>query len=250
MLQTLWLEILIILLAVLASNGLIYILWKMGLKKTNSTPNISLSTNSSEKEGLAITSLIASSPLRITHPDGGSSNDWRPIPEDDDDNYSNFSEDTLVSDNVSVSSSDTLVSPELSPVVSPEPFDIEGWIASELSEGMMTYNPDATIATNDANVDMWDVYTSLDSITILNGSTYAQWRDIAMELQEHPVNTPAGILQQIKLEELNILYSQDIIHFGISQTELRLIIEHLPSISLFNPEINHFILTIMSYYHT
>jgi hypothetical protein len=70
-----------------------------------------------------------------------------------------------------------------------------------------------------------------------------------MELREHPINTPAGILQQIKFEELNILYSQDIIHFAITQTELRLIIEHLPAMSLFKPEINHLILTIMSYYH-
>jgi hypothetical protein len=71
-----------------------------------------------------------------------------------------------------------------------------------------------------------------------------------MELQEHPINTPAGVLQQIKFEELNILYSQDIIHYSITQTELRLIIEHLPAMSLFNPEINNLILTIMSFYHS
>jgi hypothetical protein len=71
-----------------------------------------------------------------------------------------------------------------------------------------------------------------------------------MELQDHPINTPAGVLQQIKFEELNILYSQDIINYCITQTELRLIIEHLPAMSLFNPEINHLILTMMSYYHT
>lgn len=65
-----------------------------------------------------------------------------------------------------------------------------------------------------------------------------------------PYNSPAGVLIQIKLEELNILYSQDIIAFGITQTELRLIIEHLPAFTLFNPAINHFILSIMSYYHT
>jgi hypothetical protein len=70
-----------------------------------------------------------------------------------------------------------------------------------------------------------------------------------MTFHEFPINTPAGILQQFKLDELNILYSQDIIHFGITQTELRLIIEHLPAMSLFDPGINHLILTIMSYYH-
>jgi predicted P-loop ATPase/GTPase len=71
-----------------------------------------------------------------------------------------------------------------------------------------------------------------------------------MDLQELPFNTPAGILQQVKFEELNILYSQDIIQYGITQTELRLIIEHFPAISLFTPDINHVILTMMSYYHT
>jgi hypothetical protein len=71
-----------------------------------------------------------------------------------------------------------------------------------------------------------------------------------LDLHEHPINTPAGILQQIKFEELNILYSQDIINFAISQTELRLIIEHILPVKLFNPETNHLILTIMSYYHS
>jgi hypothetical protein len=70
-----------------------------------------------------------------------------------------------------------------------------------------------------------------------------------MDLHELPINTPAGILQQIKFEEINILYSQDIIHYAITQTELRLIIENLPAVSLFNAEVNHLILTIMSFYH-
>jgi hypothetical protein len=92
-------------------------------------------------------------------------------------------------------------------------------------------------------------YTSLDSRTILNSETVELWRESLRILHDFPINTPAGILQQFKLDELNILYSQDIIHFGISQTELRLIIELIPSWSLFDPTINHLILTIMSYYH-
>jgi hypothetical protein len=70
-----------------------------------------------------------------------------------------------------------------------------------------------------------------------------------MSFHELPINTPAGILQTMKVEELKILYSQDMIHYAITQTELRLIIEHFPAMSLFNPDINHLILTIMSYYH-
>jgi hypothetical protein len=68
-----------------------------------------------------------------------------------------------------------------------------------------------------------------------------------MDIHQHSISTPAGILQQIKFEELNILYSQDILYFGISQAELRIIIEHVPAMNLFNPEINHFILTMISY---
>jgi hypothetical protein len=70
-----------------------------------------------------------------------------------------------------------------------------------------------------------------------------------MDLHDHPINSPSGVLLQIKFEEINILYSQDIINFGITQTELRLIIEHLPAMSLFNADVNHLILTIMSFYH-
>ena len=70
-----------------------------------------------------------------------------------------------------------------------------------------------------------------------------------MSLHNFPPNTPAGILQQIKFEELNILYSQDIIYYGITQTELRLIIEHIAAFQLFELDINHMILIMMSYYH-
>ena len=70
-----------------------------------------------------------------------------------------------------------------------------------------------------------------------------------MSLHNFPPNTPAGILQQIKFEELNILYSQDIIYYGITQTELRLIIEHTAAFQLFELDINHMILIMMSYYH-
>jgi hypothetical protein len=70
-----------------------------------------------------------------------------------------------------------------------------------------------------------------------------------LDLHDFPINTPAHILQQIKFEEINIIYSQDIIQYAITQTELRLLIELLPAISLFKPEINHLILTMMAYYH-
>jgi hypothetical protein len=70
-----------------------------------------------------------------------------------------------------------------------------------------------------------------------------------MSFQELPFNSPLGILHTFKFEELKILYSEDLIRYGVSQTELRLIIEHFPAASLFADDFNHLILTMMSYYH-
>jgi len=50
-----------------------------------------------------------------------------------------------------------------------------------------------------------------------------------MDMHELSHGTPFNILRQIKFEELNILYSQDLIYHGITQTELRLIIEMVPA---------------------
>jgi hypothetical protein len=226
-------ETILILFAILASNGIIYSLTFFKLNNPNSSENISIIRNSLEKDGLALTSLIASNPISVTSSESSGSQ-----------TLSVTSSETNGSQTLSVTSSETNVSQDI--------FDNENLIDSEIHWGTHTENSNLS-STNEenlsSNVDIFDNITSLDSITILNTQSFEQWREIAMELQEHPINTPAGILRQIKFEELNILYSQDIIEFGITQTELRLIIEHLPATSLFNPEINHLILTIMSYYH-
>jgi hypothetical protein len=246
----LFFETILILFAILASNGFIFSFTIFTFNKENSPKNISVITNNSEKDGLALTLLIASNPISLTLSDS----------------------ELSASETLSVTSSETNVSQTLSVTsetnVSQDIF--ENWIDSELSEGMMTqtqnsylseYNNEDLSEYNDeyisnanevvtcTNVDTFDQFTSLDSLTVLDYQTFEEWREIAMDLYEHPVNTPIGILQQIKFEELNILYSQDIIHYAITQTELRLIIEHFPAMSLFKPDINHLILTIMSYYH-
>jgi hypothetical protein len=59
-------ETILILFAILASNGFIYSLTFNNLDKTNSSENIPVIRNSSEKDGLALTSLIASNPIRLT----------------------------------------------------------------------------------------------------------------------------------------------------------------------------------------
>ena len=229
----LFFEAILVLFAILASNGILYSLTFFHLKHRNSSENISLITNSSETDGLALTLLIASNPIRLTSSESSASQ-----------TLSVTSSETNVSQTWSVTSSETNVSQDI--------FDSENWIDSERIWGTHTENSYLS-STNEeilpSNVDVFDNTTSLDSLTVLNTQSFEQWREIAMDLHELPINSPANLLQQIKFEELNILYSQDLIHYAITQTELRLIIEHLPAISLFKPEINHLILTIMSYYH-
>jgi len=229
----LFFETILILFAILASNGFIYSLTFFNLNKTNSSENISVITNSSEKDGLALTSLIASNHLRLSSSESSTSQ-----------TLSVTSSESSTSPSLSVTSSESSTSQDI--------FDDEDWIDSEVFYGTHTENS-YLLSTNEENVlsdvDIFDSFTSLDSITILNSQTFEQWREISMDLHAHPINTPADILQQIKFEELNILYSQDIINFAITQTELRSIIEQFPAMSLFNPEINHLILTVMSYYH-
>jgi hypothetical protein len=68
-------ETMLILFAILASNGIIYSLTIFNLKNKNknSSENISIITNSSEKDSLGLTSLIASNPISITSSESSSS---------------------------------------------------------------------------------------------------------------------------------------------------------------------------------
>lgn len=226
-------ETILVLFAILVSNGIIYSLTIFNSNTKNSSENISTITNSSEKEGLGLASLTASNPIRVTSSDSSTSQ-----------SLSVTSSESSTSQSLSITSSDSDISQDIS--------DIENLIDSQVSLGTQTENSNFTIVIDDiwpSNIEDFDTFTAQDSLTILNAQSFEQWRETAMILHELPVNTPAGILQQVKFEELNILYSQDIINYGITQTELRLIIEHFPATSLFNPEINHIILTVMSYYH-
>ena len=241
-----YIETILILFAILASNGIIYSLTFFNLNKPNSSENISVIKNNSEKDGLALTSLIASNPISVTSSDSSESQ-----------TLSVTSSDSSASQTLSVTSSETNVSQTWSFTssetnVSQDMLDSGDWIDTSIPWGTPNETVDLLIRNGDllpTNLDANGNITPVDSSTILDAQRFEDWRQIAMDLQEHPFNTPAGILQQIKFEEINILYSQDIINFCITQTELRLIIEHLPAISLFNPDINHFILIIMSHYH-
>jgi hypothetical protein len=245
---TFFFELMLTLIAILAINGFIYSLTYFNLKNKNSSEHISVITKSSQKDVLAPTLLIASNPIRVSSSDSRGSNPLSLTSSNSSasDTLSITSSDTLVSDTSSVASSDTLVSQDI--------FEDDDLIDLEVNYDIVTHTENSILSdTSEASfspdVDVFENTTSLDSITILNGQTLEQWRDIAMDLHELPVNTAANILQQVKFEELNILYSQDIILYAITQTELRLIIELIPAMDLFKPGINHFILTIMSYYH-
>jgi hypothetical protein len=241
-------EIILILFAILASNGIIYGLTIFNLNNPNSSENISVITNSSERDILPIPLLIASNPITITSSESSTSQ-----------TLDMTSSETNVSQTLSVTSSETNVSQTLSVTssetsVSTETFDSTNLIDSGINEGIVVQIPNFILVDTDegiipSNLDASDHIITYGSQTILDSQTVEQWRELVGDLHDLPINTPANIIQQVKFEELNVLYRQDIIEFGITQSELRHIIELFPAWELFNPDINYIILTIMSYFH-
>jgi len=95
----LFFEAILVLFAILASNGILYSLTFFHLKHRNSSENISLITNSSETDGLALTLLIASNPIRLTSSESSASQ-----------TLSVTSSESSASQTLSVTSSETNVS--------------------------------------------------------------------------------------------------------------------------------------------
>lgn len=222
------LEIILISFPILATNGFIYSLKFFNLNKPSTSKNISVITPKTETDVLAPTLLIASNPLKLTSSESSASSETNVSQVIFDYEDEDIDEGTMT--------------------------QTQNSNLSDTNEGIIDNSPNfrlcsAEEGTIPSNLDPLDHYTSLDSITILNSQRVEEWRDIVLDLHDFPINTPAHILQQIKFEEINIIYSQDIIQYAITQTELRLLIELLPAISLFKPEINHLILTMMAYYH-
>ena len=226
-------EMILLLFAIIASNGIIYSLTYFNLNNTHSSEKISIIRNNSETDVLGLTLLIASNPLRITSSSSSESSSSQTL--------SVSSSESSSSQNLSVSSSNTLVNEDI--------FDNEDFVGYDTPNTILIDTHEQILASSTGNSDIFDHATSLDSITILNRVELEQWRELVHDLHDLPFNTPIGILQQIKFEELNILYRQDLIEFAITQSELRHIIELIPAMSLFRPDINHLILTIMSYFH-
>jgi hypothetical protein len=227
-----FLELLLVLIAILASNGIIFsqIFLNNNKNKQNSFKILSVKINNSGKDILTPTILIASNPIRLNSLESSSS-DTLSI-----NSLESSSSDTLSVNSLETSTSDTLSVHSLETNVPQNIFDNYNLVTLQINEGTRLAN--------------WEGISALDSITVLNSQTLEQWRDIVRDLQYLTDGSPATLIQQVKFEELNILYSQDIIYFGITQPELRLIIEHIdPVWLLFDPYTNYVILTIMSYYH-
>jgi hypothetical protein len=111
-------EIIFLLFAILASNGIIYSLTFFDLNKIkqNSSENISVITNSSEKDVLAYSSLIASNPIRLTSSESNTSQSLSMVSSDSSasQSLSVASSDSSVSQSLSMASSETNVSQSLS----------------------------------------------------------------------------------------------------------------------------------------
>jgi hypothetical protein len=250
-------ETILFLFAILASNGFIYSLTIFNLNKKIFSHNTSVLTNSSEKDVLIPTLLIASNPINITSSESSGSQSLSIISSESNvsDAFSMSSSETLVSEWYSMGSDEKLVTEAFS--MSPKDLylsaeDVPNHIdftTLDLTQEIMNQAPNPVSAQTNGWIEGVNFFVSRDSQTMLDRAGLEYWWDLVFDLHELPLNTPINILQQIKFEELNVLYSQDLIIYGITQTELRLIIELFPAMDLFTPTINHLILTIMSYYH-
>jgi hypothetical protein len=243
-------EIILLISTVLAFNGFIYSLTLFKLNGKNSSENIPLITNSSKKDVLTPTLLLASTHLRLTSSESSAS-----------ETSSVTSSESSASETLYETSSETLSETSNETNLSEFSYEIlpeDRFGNFDLTEEDMRwlYEP-YVITPNNLEIgggplpSETDVYAiSLDSITQLSRENYEQWRAISGDLHDLPLNTPYNILRQVKFEELNILYRDDLINFSITQTELRVIIEQINPLYLWSPDINHLILTILSYYHT
>lgn len=234
------------LISILASNLIIYSLPFLNLNKENFSEQNLFIRNNSEKDTLALPWLLASNPISLSSSESSTSDNVSMSSSESSisDNASIISSDTLVSDNTSITSSDTLIS--LDTFDDEDLLDWEDRLVTHTENSILSSPYDGPLPPH---VDVFENTRSLDSVTILNGQTLEAWRDAALTFHDFPINSPANILQFFKWEELRILYSQDMIEYGITQTELRLIIELIPAMDLFQPDVNHLILTMMSYFH-
>jgi hypothetical protein len=166
-------ETILILFAILASNGIIYSLTIFNLNTKNYSENISVIRNNSEKDGLVLSSLIASNPISLTSSESNASQTLSVISSESSasQTLSVTSSETNVSQTLSVTSSETNVSQDI--------FDSDNLINSEVSEGMMSHTQNPSFSSINegiipSNGDIFDHTTSFDSLTILNSQSFEE----------------------------------------------------------------------------
>jgi hypothetical protein len=142
----LFFETILILFAILASNGIIYSLTFFNLKKPNSSENISVITNSSEKDGLALTTLIASNHIRLTSSESSAS-----------ETLSLTSSETNGTETLSLTSSETNGTETLS-------------VPSSVTNGTETLSVPSSVTNGTETLSV----NPLDSLTILDSQTFEQ----------------------------------------------------------------------------
>lgn len=214
---------LVLLFAILASNGIIYLLTNYHLHKKK----LSVWTNSSKKDKITITFLIGCYSRALI-------NGRIKITEQ---NFSNFERNE---GNIPHNRDLIEINTNEQNRIIQDPVNTNTDFIDEI-EANMVQNQETIPPLESVGL------SSLDSITILDLEAQNRWLEIVMHLNSLPPNTPPAIIREVKLDEINILYSQDIISFGVSQTDLRLLIESIPIADLLQPNINHLILTMMSY---
>lgn len=165
------LETLLLLLAILASNGIIYSFTKFKFNRPNSSENLSVLRKNSGRDGLALTSLMASNPIRLTSSESSTSQTLSMTSSGSGSNVSQTFSETSLTSSTSVISSDTNLSQDI--------FDNENLNSFEINEGMLTHTENSLLSnTNEgtipSNVDIFDNTTSLDSVTILNSQSFEE----------------------------------------------------------------------------
>jgi hypothetical protein len=133
-------EIILVLFAILISNGIIYSLTFFNLKVKNSFGNISEMRNNSAKDELAYTLLIASNPINLTSSNSSTSNTL-----------------SLTSSNSSTSNTGS------------------GSLFESITSDSLTSleSNESDVIDNIENL-LGTTYTTLDSITILDRATFLQ----------------------------------------------------------------------------
>jgi hypothetical protein len=151
-----FLELLLVLIAILASNGIIFsqIFLNNNKNKQNSFKILSVKINNSGKDILTPTILIASNPIRLNSLESSSS-DTLSI-----NSLESSSSDTLSVNSLETSTSDTLSVHSLETNVPQNIFDNYNLVTLQINEGTRLAN--------------WEGISALDSITVLNSQTLEQ----------------------------------------------------------------------------